>query len=155
MVKSRKPFSLQLKSPKFCNFKGLKAVWRKNYYYETQFFFEILKAGCLSVDWIPKLILKTCPTMEQKLVQRCETEVLATVSHSWKGKNILCNHDSWLQRLFFPLQPWLMVAKRLNSWDFTIIFIKISWLLKICIYLWTLQKRANLFLILQTRFAES
>ena len=41
------------------------------------FFLEILKAVCLSVDWVPKLIQKFCPTMEQKLVQRCETEIVA------------------------------------------------------------------------------
>ena len=27
--------------------------------------------------WVPKLIQKICPTIEQKLVQRCETEILA------------------------------------------------------------------------------
>ena len=77
MPKSRKPFSLQLKRPKFCHFLGLKAVWRKNYGYKTQFFLEILKAVCLSVNWAPKLIQIFFPTMEQKLVQRCETEIVA------------------------------------------------------------------------------
>ena len=70
-------FSLQLKRPKFCHFLGLKAVWRKNYDYKPQFFLEILKAVCLSVDWVPKLIQNFFPTMEQKLVQRCETEIIA------------------------------------------------------------------------------
>ena len=41
------------------------------------FFLQILKAACLSVDWIPKLIQKIFPTMEQKLIQRCETEIVA------------------------------------------------------------------------------
>ena len=41
------------------------------------FFLEIPKAVCFSVDWVPNLILKIFPTMEQKLVQRCETEVVA------------------------------------------------------------------------------
>ena len=41
------------------------------------FFLEILKAVCLSVNWVPKLIQKNVSTMEQKLVQRCETEILA------------------------------------------------------------------------------
>ena len=41
------------------------------------FFLEILKAVCLSVDWVPKLIQKFFPTMEQKLVQRCETDIVA------------------------------------------------------------------------------
>ena len=44
--------------------------------------------------------------------------LVATISHGCKGKNILCNHESWLWRIFFPLQPWLAVAKRLNSGDF-------------------------------------
>ena len=39
------------------------------------FFLEILKAVCLSVDWVQKLIQKSVPTIEQKLVQRCETKV--------------------------------------------------------------------------------
>ena len=56
MAKSRKPFSLQLKRPKFCHFLGLKAVWRKNYDYKPQFFLEIRKALCLSVNLVPKLI---------------------------------------------------------------------------------------------------
>ena len=38
------------------------------------FFLEILKAVCLRVDWIQKLIQNICLTMEQKL---CETEVVA------------------------------------------------------------------------------
>ena len=41
------------------------------------FLLEILKAVCLSVDWVPRLILKNFPTMEQKLAQGCETEVVA------------------------------------------------------------------------------
>ena len=41
------------------------------------FFLEILKAVYLSFDWVPKLIQKIFPTMEQKLVQRCETEIVA------------------------------------------------------------------------------
>ena len=31
-----------------------------------------------------------------------------------------CNHESRLQRIFFPLQPRLTVAKSLISWDFPI-----------------------------------
>ena len=42
----------------------------KNY-----FFLEILKAVCLSVVWVPKLIQKSCPTMEQKLVKRSKSNV--------------------------------------------------------------------------------
>ena len=40
------------------------------------FFLEILKAVYLSVYWVPKLIQKCFPTMEQKLVQRFETEIV-------------------------------------------------------------------------------
>ena len=43
----------------------------------NNFFLEILKAVCFRVDWVPKLIQKFFPTMEQKLVQRCETEIVA------------------------------------------------------------------------------
>ena len=43
----------------------------------THIFLEILKAVCLSVDLVPKLIQKIPPKMEQKLVQRCETEIVA------------------------------------------------------------------------------
>ena len=43
------------------------------------FFLEILKAVCLSVNWVPKLIQKNCQTMEQKFVQRCEIKVDADV----------------------------------------------------------------------------
>ena len=41
------------------------------------FFLEITKVVCLSINWVPKLIQKIFLTMEQKLVQRCETEVVA------------------------------------------------------------------------------
>ena len=53
MAKSRKPFSLQLKRPKFCN-----------------------------IDWVPKLIQKIFSTMEQKLVQRCETEIIVNACNA-------------------------------------------------------------------------
>ena len=76
MAKSRKPLSLQLKRTKLCNFWGLKAVWRKNYDYKPQFVLEILRAVCLSVDWVPKWIQNFFPTMEQKLIQHWETEIV-------------------------------------------------------------------------------
>ena len=46
------------------------------------FFLEILKAVCLSVDLVPKLIQKLFPEMEQKLVQRCETEIVANACNA-------------------------------------------------------------------------
>ena len=42
---------------------------------QTSIFLEILKAVCLSFDWVPKLIPISFQTMEQKLVQHCETKV--------------------------------------------------------------------------------
>ena len=39
-------------------------------------FVKILKSVCFSFDWIPKLIQNFFQTMEQKLVQRCETTVV-------------------------------------------------------------------------------
>ena len=35
----------------------------------------ILKAVCLTFDWVPKLIQVSFQALEQKLVQRCETKV--------------------------------------------------------------------------------
>ena len=46
------------------------------------FFLEILKAVCLCVDWVPKLIQKIFPIMEQ----RCETEIVVdacNASYDW------------------------------------------------------------------------
>ena len=77
---------------------------------------------CLSVFWNQKL---------------CEIRLFATVRHGCKGNHILHNHDSWLRRIFSPLQPWLTVAKRLISRDFPIIFIKL-------VDFWIWPKRANL-----------
>ena len=42
---------------------------------QTPIFLEILKAVCLTFDWVPKLIQISFQAMEQKLVQRCETKV--------------------------------------------------------------------------------
>ena len=49
-------------------------------------FLEMLKAVCLSVDWVPKLIKKNFPTMEQKLVQLCETEIVVDACNNSYGK---------------------------------------------------------------------
>ena len=45
-------------------------------------FLEILKAVCLSVDLVPKVIQKFSQKMEQKLVPRCETEIVANACHA-------------------------------------------------------------------------
>ena len=42
---------------------------------QTSIFLEILKAVCLSFDWVPKLIQRSFQNREQKFVQRCETKV--------------------------------------------------------------------------------
>ena len=55
------------------------------------FFLKILKAVCLSVDLVPKLTQKRFPTIEQKLVQRCETEVVADA----------CNASYFIKHLSF------------------------------------------------------
>ena len=46
------------------------------------FFLEILKAVCLRVDLVQKLIQEIFPKMEQKLVQRCETEIVANACNA-------------------------------------------------------------------------
>ena len=51
-----------------------------------------MKAVCLSVDWVPKLIQKSCQTMEQRLVKRCETKVSADsckATYEWAIGTIL------------------------------------------------------------------
>ena len=50
-----------------------------------------MKAGCLSFDWVTKVIQISIQTMEQKLVQRCETKVDADAckaSYPWFVHNI-------------------------------------------------------------------
>ena len=43
---------------------------------QTSFLFlEILKAVCLTFDWVPKLVQISFQAMEQKLVQCCESKV--------------------------------------------------------------------------------
>ena len=43
--------------------------------FQTPFFLEILKAVCLTFDWVPKFIQIGFQAMEQKLGQICETKV--------------------------------------------------------------------------------
>ena len=54
------------------------------------FFLEILKAVCLSVDWVPKLIKNFFQSVEQKLVQRCETEIVVDDCNASYTINNLC-----------------------------------------------------------------
>ena len=56
---------------------GTKSCLKEKLRLQTTIFLELLKTVCLSVDWVPKLIQKSFQTMEQKLVQRCETKVVA------------------------------------------------------------------------------
>ena len=65
------------------------------------FFLEILKAVCLSVDWVPKLIQKSFPTIEQKLVQRYETKVVADACNASYNEKDNTN-------LFGRVLPWLL-----------------------------------------------
>ena len=46
------------------------------------FFLKILKAVCLSVDLVLKLIQKISLKLEQKLVQRCDTEIVANACNA-------------------------------------------------------------------------
>ena len=57
------------------SFVGTKRCRTEKLRLKPQIFFLILKAVRLSFDWVPKLIQINFQTMEQKLVQRCETEV--------------------------------------------------------------------------------
>ena len=76
MTKSRKPFFTSVKKAKILSFLGTKSCLNKKLWLQTTIFFlEILKAVCLSVNWLPKLIQKNFQTMEQKNFQRCETKV--------------------------------------------------------------------------------
>ena len=74
MAKLRKPISLQSKGPNFVICKDQKLSDGK-LSLQTPFFLEILKALCLTFDWVTKLIHISFQAMEQKLVQRCETKV--------------------------------------------------------------------------------
>ena len=59
------------------------------------FFLEILKAVCLSVDWVAKLIQKFFSTKEQKLVQSCETDIVAdacNASYLYKAPSSVALH---------------------------------------------------------------
>ena len=76
MAKFRMPFSLRLKRQHFFIL-GTKSRWKEKQRKQTKFFLEILKAVCFSLDLLPKLIQKSFQTMEQKLVERCETKVVA------------------------------------------------------------------------------
>ena len=99
---------------------------------KAYFSFATMTDGCIKVIFIEFFnnINIFCETFQQMVSKNAvfmwkshEISLFATVSHGCKGKIILCNHDSWLQRIFFSLQPWLAVAKRQISWHFPIIYI--------------------------------
>ena len=71
------------------------------------FFLEILKAVCLSVDWVPKLIQKKFPTIEQKLVQRCETEIVADACNASYGVGFVDNRPS-TEKIDHAIKKWLL-----------------------------------------------
>ena len=57
------------------SFLGTKSCLAEKLKSQTYLFCEIPKAVYLSFDWVPKIIQKSFQTMEQKLVQRCDTKV--------------------------------------------------------------------------------
>ena len=64
---------------KFLSFVGTKSCLKEKLTLQTTIFLKILKAVCIKVNWVPNLIQKSFffNTMEQKLLQRCETKVVA------------------------------------------------------------------------------
>ena len=73
---------------------------------------QILKAVCLSVDWVPKLILNIFPTMEHKLVQRCETEVVADTCNA---SCVFFGGSSSFQQIKIIAEIWKLLAGLLFS----------------------------------------
>ena len=73
----KESFFTSVKKANKNNFLGTKSCPKEKLRIQTTFFLEILRAVCLSVDWVPKLVQKSFQTMEQKSVQRCETKVVA------------------------------------------------------------------------------
>ena len=103
-----------------------------NFWIKFPFFVKISKTWCLKCHIHGKIPQNLPLCNRQSWLQR---------------ENILCIHDSWLRRIFYPLQPWLTVVKRLiwkwaDFWKhvFTYDFG---------------QKVPISFLILQSRFPES
>ena len=64
-----------MKKAKILSFLGTKHYRTEKIKLKPLFFLEILKAVCLSFDLAPKLIQINFQIVEQKLIQRCETEV--------------------------------------------------------------------------------
>ena len=78
------------------------------------FFKEILKAVCLSVDLVQKLIQNFFPKIEQKLIQRCETAIVANACNaSYSFDIIVTLRFSTL----IPLSP-IFVFRKLFTADF-------------------------------------
>ena len=65
-----------VKKAKMLSFLGTKRCRTEKLILKPLIFLEILKAVCLSFDLAPKLIQINFQIVEQKLVQRCETEVV-------------------------------------------------------------------------------
>ena len=110
-----------------------KLLYLKNYYS-----FATISLGCEGyfLQNYPKRGVQNAIFM----VKSYEVNLFATLSHGCKGEQILCNHYSWLRRILFLFKLWLTFAKRLISWNFPNLFMKISWLLKTCIHTWIWQK---------------
>ena len=81
MAKFRKPIPLQFKIF-FLSFEGTKSRWKEKLRLQTTIILEIINALCLSVNWVPKLIQKSCQIMEKKLVLHCETKVVVNACNA-------------------------------------------------------------------------
>ena len=93
--------------------KGYFPLWKRDWRLQRGWFYGIF-------PWIRHFrhhFLESFTKMWILLNNSIKLTFFATVSHGCKGKNILRKHESWLQRIFSPSQPWLTVAKRLISWD--------------------------------------
>ena len=75
MAKLRNLFHFSQKGPNFVILKDKKLPGGKTILANPNFFLEILKAVCLTFDWVPKLIQISFQAMKQNLVQHCETKV--------------------------------------------------------------------------------
>ena len=116
--------------------------------------FATMTDGCKKVNFMEFFFIKSIFLVEisQMWCSKCHFHGKIPWNYS------LRNCQAWLRREKYPSQPWLMrkifspllpslmVAKALISWDFPIIFMKISWLLKTCICLWIWRKKKANFI---------
>ena len=113
-------------------------ICNHGWWFQKRIFLELLIKSTFFLKNFPRIGFQNAIFMEN------EISLFTTVSHGFKDNNkkVLCNHDSWLQGIFFPSHPWL--AKRQISWYFPIIFIKMSLLLK-HVFTYDLGKKKSQF----------